>query len=104
PGVWVGSHLDTVPEGGKFDGALGVVAAIEAVERTGRGSVVVFRDEERGCAGSRARVSSGELPAALCELHIEQGPRIADAGAPLGIVTSIAGVSRGEIVVEGRAG
>ena len=47
---------------------------------------------------------SGELPDAFLELHIEQGPRLADAGAPLGIVTSIAGVSRGEIVVEGRAG
>jgi hydantoinase/carbamoylase family amidase len=27
-----GSHLDTVPNGGRFDGALGVVAALEAVE------------------------------------------------------------------------
>lgn len=27
-----GSHLDTVPGGGRFDGALGVVAAVEAVE------------------------------------------------------------------------
>ena len=32
--VWTGSHLDTVPRGGRFDGALGVVAAIEAVERS----------------------------------------------------------------------
>ena len=102
--VWTGSHLDTVPEGGKFDGALGVVAAIEAVERVGRGSVVVFRDEERGCAGSRARVASVELPGAFLELHIEQGPRLADAGAPLGIVTGIAGVMRGSIVVAGREG
>ncbi len=102
--VWTGSHLDTVPEGGKFDGALGVVAAIEAVERVGRGSVVVFRDEERGCAGSRARVASGELPGAFLELHIEQGPLLADAGAPLGIVTGIAGVMRGSIVVVGREG
>ena len=30
--VWTGSHLDSVPNGGKFDGALGVVAGIEAVE------------------------------------------------------------------------
>jgi allantoate deiminase len=29
--VLVGSHLDTVPSGGRFDGALGVVAAIDAV-------------------------------------------------------------------------
>src|SRR5919108_4328662 len=49
--VWVGSHLDTVPQGGKFDGALGVVAGIEAVTRAGAGSVVAFRDEERGCVG-----------------------------------------------------
>ena len=35
PEVWLGSHLDTVPQGGRFDGALGVVAAIEAVERAG---------------------------------------------------------------------
>src|SRR3954470_7250511 len=99
--IWTGSHLDTVPEGGKFDGALGVVAAIEAVERTGRGSVVIFRDEERGCAGSRARAAGGELPDAFVELHIEQGPRLANADAPLGVVTSIVGVSRGTIVVEG---
>jgi len=102
--IWTGSHLDTVPEGGKFDGALGVVAAIEAVERAGRGSVVVFRDEERGCAGSRALVARGELPEAFVELHIEQGPRLANADAPLGIVTGIVGVSRGTLVVEGQAG
>ena len=102
--IWTGSHLDTVPEGGKFDGALGVVAAIEAVERAGRGTVVIFRDEERGCAGSRALVARGELPDAFLEVHIEQGPRLADADAPLGIVSGIVGVSRGTIVVEGRAG
>jgi beta-ureidopropionase / N-carbamoyl-L-amino-acid hydrolase len=66
--IWTGSHRDTVPEGGKFDGALGVVAAIEAAERVGHGSVAVFRDEERGCAGSRARVARGELPDAFLEL------------------------------------
>jgi allantoate deiminase len=104
PDVWAGSHLDTVPQGGKFDGALGVVAAIEAVERAGRGTVVVFRDEERGCAGSRALVERGELPGAFLEVHIEQGPRLAGAGAPLGIVTGVVGVSRGTLVVEGRAG
>jgi len=27
PSVWTGSHLDSVPSGGKFDGALGVVRA-----------------------------------------------------------------------------
>ncbi|MGE5273655.1 MAG: Zn-dependent hydrolase [Verrucomicrobiota bacterium] len=103
-GVWTGSHLDTVPQGGKFDGALGVVASIEAVERARRGSVVVFREEERGCAGSRAFVERGRLPDAFVELHIEQGPRLAAAGAPLGVVTGIVGYARGEVVVEGAAG
>jgi allantoate deiminase len=83
---------------------LGVLAGIEAVEGAGRGAVVVFRDEERGCAGSRARVASGDLPRAYLELHIEQGPRLDEADAPLGVVTSIVGVARGRFVVEGRAG
>ncbi len=70
--VWTGSHLDSVPNGGKFDGALGVVAAIEAVERIGAGTVVVFRDEERGCIGSSAFVEVGRLPECFLEVHIEQ--------------------------------
>src|SRR4051812_25299718 len=31
--LWIGSHLDSVPDGGRFDGALGVVAGIEVAER-----------------------------------------------------------------------
>src|SRR5690349_13129571 len=31
PPIAIGSHLDTQPSGGKFDGALGVLAALEAV-------------------------------------------------------------------------
>jgi len=30
-GILVGSHLDSVPEGGRFDGALGVLCAVEAI-------------------------------------------------------------------------
>jgi acetylornithine deacetylase/succinyl-diaminopimelate desuccinylase-like protein len=104
PGIWTGSHLDTVPQGGKFDGALGVVGAIEAVQQAGRGTVAVFREEERGCVGSRAFVGRGPLPEAFVELHIEQGPRLAAAGTPLAVVTGIVGYARGEVVVEGRAG
>jgi allantoate deiminase len=63
PEVSSGSHLDTVPAGGRFDGALGVVGAIEAVAALSPGertvTVVAFRDEEGvrfggGCFGSRA--------------------------------------------------
>jgi allantoate deiminase len=102
--LWVGSHLDSVPQGGKFDGALGVVAGIEAVTSAGRGSVVAFRGEEVGCVGSHALCTERELPAAFLELHIEQGPVLARAGAPLGVVSGIVGYARGELVFRGRAG
>jgi acetylornithine deacetylase/succinyl-diaminopimelate desuccinylase-like protein len=99
--VMTGSHLDSVPNGGKFDGALGVVAGIEAVERVGTGTVVAFRDEESGCVGSSA---FARRPDVFLELHIEQGPVLADAGAPLGLVTGIVGIVRAERVFEGHAG
>jgi acetylornithine deacetylase/succinyl-diaminopimelate desuccinylase-like protein len=102
--LWSGSHLDTVPNGGRFDGALGVVAAIEIAERVDVPlTVVAFRDEERSCAGSRACVEDGRLPGAFLELHVEQGPVLARADEPLGIVTAIVGQARGELVFEGRA-
>jgi allantoate deiminase len=74
--AWTGSHLDTVPNGGRFDGALGVVAGIEAVAAAARAgshprtiAVAAFRDEEgcrfgQGFFGSRAlcgRLDAGEL-------------------------------------------
>jgi allantoate deiminase len=101
--VWSGSHLDTVPNGGKFDGALGVVAAIEAAERLAEAplAVVAFRAEESGPMGSRRLT---ELPDAFLELHIEQGPALEQLGEPLGIVTAIAGQARGSVTFEGRAG
>jgi acetylornithine deacetylase/succinyl-diaminopimelate desuccinylase-like protein len=108
PEVWTGSHLDSVPQGGRYDGALGVVAGIEALERLGRRrrtlAVVAFRDEERGCVGSRARCRAGDVPGAWVELHHEQGPRLAQAGAPLGVVTGIVGYKRGTRELVGRAG
>jgi allantoate deiminase len=65
--VLVGSHLDTVPRGGRYDGALGVLAAVEAVRRLRAEGlelerpvwVVSFNDEEgsafqTGMLGSRA--------------------------------------------------
>jgi acetylornithine deacetylase/succinyl-diaminopimelate desuccinylase-like protein len=107
PEVWTGSHLDSVPVGGRFDGALGVVAGLEAVVAAGPAErtlgVVVFRDEETGCHGSRWRVRHGSLPGRYVELHIEQGPRLAAAGAPLGLVTGIAGIVRSTKVFAGRA-
>jgi acetylornithine deacetylase/succinyl-diaminopimelate desuccinylase-like protein len=107
PEVWTGSHLDSVPQGGKYDGALGVVAGLAAVEAIGQSErtlgVVVFRDEETGCHGSRWRVTHGSLPGSYVELHVEQGPRLERAGAPLGVVTSIAGIVRCTRQFDGRA-
>ena len=67
PAVVVGSHLDTVPSGGRFDGALGIAAALEVLTaarelaRPGaeRLALVCFTDEEGvrfglGMTGSRA--------------------------------------------------
>jgi allantoate deiminase len=106
--LWLGSHLDSVPAGGRFDGVLGVLAGLEAVERVGRArrplAVVAFRDEERGFGGSLARVARGPLPELYLEAHIEQGPRLLDTGAPLGVVSAIVGVARGEVVLDGAAG
>jgi allantoate deiminase len=74
--AWVmsGSHLDSVPGGGRFDGPLGVVAPLEVVRLWNDGGlstrrdlvVVVFVGEEgsrfrRGTLGSAA--ASGYLPA-----------------------------------------
>jgi N-carbamoyl-L-amino-acid hydrolase len=66
PGVVAGSHLDSVPDGGAFDGPLGVVSAFAAIDLLrARGfaparpiGVVNFGDEEGArfgvaCAGSR---------------------------------------------------
>jgi acetylornithine deacetylase/succinyl-diaminopimelate desuccinylase-like protein len=110
PEVWTGSHLDSVPCGGRFDGALGVVAGLEAVELATAGGplartlgVVAFRAEETGCHGSRARCVEAGLPGAFVEVHVEQGPLLARAEAPLGVVTSIAGIVRAERVFAGRA-
>jgi acetylornithine deacetylase/succinyl-diaminopimelate desuccinylase-like protein len=102
PRVWSGSHLDTVPDGGKFDGALGVVGAIEAAARLPDAELaaVAFRAEETGPMGSK---QLHELPPAFVELHIEQGPLLERVGAPVGVVTAIAGQVRGQAVFEGRA-
>jgi acetylornithine deacetylase/succinyl-diaminopimelate desuccinylase-like protein len=101
--VWTGSHLDTVPGAGRFDGTLGVVAGLEAVEALGLPGlgVVVFRDEERGCAGSRGCLAK---PDAYVELHIEQGPTLLRADVPLGVVTGIVGYVRGRRTFTGTAG
>jgi acetylornithine deacetylase/succinyl-diaminopimelate desuccinylase-like protein len=100
--VWAGSHLDSVPTAGRFDGALGVVAALEAAERLRDRplAVVAFRAEETGPMGS-LKIESA--PDAYLEVHIEQGPVLEQLGEPLAVVTAIGGQARGSRVFEGRA-
>ncbi|HKU59418.1 MAG TPA: M20/M25/M40 family metallo-hydrolase [Gaiellaceae bacterium] len=99
--IWSGSHLDSVPTAGKFDGALGVVAALEAAQRCDVPlAVVAFRAEETGPMSSK---KLEETPDTFLEVHIEQGPVLEQLGEPLGVVTAIAGQARGEQVFAGRA-
>jgi len=146
----LGSHLDSVPFGGRFDGALGVVAALEILETVKEHGVsldlhlcaVDFTDEEGafvGLMGSRAL--SGQLPrqevdlpsgssdefhraleraginrdsifsagaatgtiAGYLELHVEQGTRLKETGADIGVVTGIVGIRSFRFNFNGRA-
>jgi allantoate deiminase len=148
--ILVGSHLDSVPEGGRYDGALGVVVAVEAMEALAAARVrlerpveiVGWADEEGarfgiGLFGSlaafgrlpagaasradrdgvtighalralglrgdprRARIRRGSV-AAYIEPHIEQGPRLAERGLALGVVSSIVGILHARVSVRGR--
>ncbi|WP_328917835.1 MULTISPECIES: allantoate amidohydrolase [unclassified Streptomyces] len=89
--VVTGSHLDSVPDGGAFDGPLGVVSAFAALdELRARGArprrplaVVNFGDEEGArfglaCVGSR--LTAGQLdPARARELRGADGVTLAEA-------------------------
>ncbi len=64
--VYVGSHLDTQPTGGKYDGVLGVLAGLELVRtlddlgvRTRRPIVVVNFTNEEGTRFAPAMLASG---------------------------------------------
>jgi N-carbamoyl-L-amino-acid hydrolase len=64
PPILVGSHIDTVPDGGAYDGALGVLGAIEVIQSLTDSKcdtrypieVVAWSDEEGGLSGSRGFV------------------------------------------------
>ena len=151
PAVVTGSHIDTVPEGGILDGALGVLAGLEclhAIREAGaaprRPLVVAAWSDEEGrygsLFGSRAfcgRLDAAAIPSmasvdgerlmdamaragfdaarapqaaapvgavhAYVELHIEQGPRLDEAGVPIAVVDSIVGVRRTRLIFTGQA-
>jgi len=95
--VVTGSHLDSVPGGGAFDGPLGVVSALEAVDSLrAKGfapgkplAVVVFAEEEGGrfgvpCLGSRLLTGTIKPDAAL-RLTDPAGVSLADAVTAAGL-------------------
>jgi len=66
PPILFGSHSDSVPDGGIYDGALGVLGAIECVQTLEERNittrhpleVIVFTDEEGGLIGSKAMIGT----------------------------------------------
>jgi N-carbamoyl-L-amino-acid hydrolase len=91
PGVVVGSHLDSVPDGGAYDGPLGVVSALAAMDAlqaegfrpTRPLGVVRFGDEEGArfgvaCAGSRLVTGALDADAARA-LRDADGVSMAEA-------------------------
>jgi N-carbamoyl-L-amino-acid hydrolase len=101
PGVVTGSHLDSVPDGGAYDGPLGVIAAFAAVDVL-RGSgfvparplgIVNFCDEEGArfgiaCAGSRL-LTGALAPDRALALRDTDGVTMAEALVTAGRTTSI---------------
>jgi beta-ureidopropionase / N-carbamoyl-L-amino-acid hydrolase len=118
PWLLLGSHTDTVPAGGRLDGAYGVIAGLEVLRSlheaghpaAERLEVVSFFDEEGVGAGGGLRGSThlcasphaAELSGYL-ELHIEQGPRLESEGLDLGVVEGIVGIDRWDVLIEGAA-
>ncbi len=91
--IAAGSHLDTVPEGGAFDGALGVVSAIAAVSRLRteavhgfeRLAVISFADEEGWRFGTPifgSRMLTGGYGAAVLDRRDAHGVRLGDVCPP----------------------
>jgi beta-ureidopropionase / N-carbamoyl-L-amino-acid hydrolase len=104
PAILFGSHIDSVPSGGNFDGDVGSLGALEVMQTLQEHNVqtrhplhfVIWQNEEGGLIGSS--IAAGELPpsslphVASSGLTIEQGikkiggdpARLADARIPKG--------------------
>jgi len=88
--IVLGSHIDTVPRAGAYDGVLGVMAAIECVQVLREVGipvrhpleVIVFANEEGGLTGSRAL--AGRINAQALEESSRSGMSIRAGIAALG--------------------
>jgi allantoate deiminase len=90
--VWLsGSHLDSVPTGGRFDGVAGVVAPLEVLRCQPQAplEVIVFAEEEgttfqRGMLGSQGW-TGGLLASDLEQYKNSNGANYLSAGRPFGV-------------------
>lgn len=91
PALATGSHIDTVPSGGKYDGTLGVLAGLEVVRSLRQNNlrldhpleVIVFTDEESTMIGSQA-IAGTALYNEIERYHLPDGRTIQDALDSLG--------------------
>jgi N-carbamoyl-L-amino-acid hydrolase len=121
PVLAFGSHIDSVPKGGNYDGPVGSLGAIEVARTLAERKVVtrhpllvtIWSNEEGGLYGSRAvttGLAAGELDNTTSsgktirvELHIEQGGTLERERRAIGIVEGIVGIKQWEVVFEGFA-
>lgn len=96
PAIATGSHLDTVRNGGLYDGALGVVLGLEAARRLPAGlrplEVIAFRDEEgRFGPFTGSRAMTGDLtPDAADRLRDAEGMGLRAAMTDCGLAPTSA--------------
>lgn len=95
--ILIGSHLDTQPTGGKFDGVLGVLSGLEIVRRldesgirTRRPIEVVNWTNEEGCRFAPAMLGSAAFAGVIAESEALEcrdaaGARLADELARMGL-------------------
>src|ERR1041385_2943100 len=82
--LMMGSHIDSVPQGGSYDGQVGSMGAIEVAQTLAENNiktlhpleVVIFQNEEGGLIGSRAM--DGELTEKELDLASRSGKTIRD--------------------------
>ena len=90
PVILFGSHIDSVPKGGNYDGDVGVITAIECAQVLNEADVVtrhplevvVFADEEGGLVGSRAMI--GDLSEEALEVVGHSGKTIRQGISDIG--------------------
>jgi len=90
PPILFGSHVDSVPQGGNYDGVVGSLGAIEVAQTLADKNVttrhplelVIFQNEEGGLIGSRAM--DGELTDRELDLVSRSGKTIREGISYLG--------------------